>query len=144
MSASTVAPSVEIDDGSTWQIGGPLKDILSAFNGGSPLNIVNGVKTASSDGFTIIGTAHFMNNADAKITVTVQKNGDITLLAQLAEVQLSHLLGSAAHLQMVRGFEVPMPSTSVLIKRSGGTLNLNAAAMIANIGEVVFVAEYGA
>ena len=143
MSASTVAPSVEIDDGSTWQIGGPLKEILSAFNGGSPLNIVNGVKTASSDGFTIIGTAHFMNNADAKITVTVQKNGDITLLAQLAEVQLSHLLGSAAHLQMVRGFEVPMSSTSVLIKRSGGTLNLNAAAMIANIGEVVFVAEYG-
>jgi hypothetical protein len=143
MSASTAAPSIEIGDGNTWAADGPLKEILSAFNGGSPLNIVNGVKTALSDGFTIVGTAQFMNNTDAKINLTALKNGDITLLAQLAEVQLSHLLGSATHFQMVRGFEVPMPSTSVLIKRSGGTLSLNAAAMIANIGEAVFVAEYG-
>jgi hypothetical protein len=143
MSASTAAPSIEIGDGNTWEADGPLKEILSAFNGGSPLNIVNGVKTALSDGFTIVGTATFMNNTDAKINLTALKNGDITLLAQLAEVQLSHLLGSATQFQMVRGFEVPMPSTSVLIKRSGNTLSLNAAAMIANIGEAVFVAEYG-
>jgi hypothetical protein len=143
MSASTAAPSIEIDDGTNWKTDGPLKEILSAFNGGNPLNIVNGVKTALSDGFTIVGTARFMNNDDAKISLTSMKNGDITLLVQLAEVQASHLLGSATHFQMVPGFEVPMPSTSLLIKRSGSTLSLSAAAAIANIGEVVFVAEYG-
>jgi hypothetical protein len=142
MSASTVAPSIEIGDGVNWETDGPLKEILSAFNGGSPLNIVNGVKTALADGFTVVGTAHFMNNADAKITATLFKNGDFTLLAELAEVQLSHLLGAAPQLRMVSGFEVPMPTTSVLIKRTGSALSLSAAAVVDRMGEIVVVADH--
>jgi hypothetical protein len=141
MSETKPAQSIDID-GTKWTTDGPLKEILSAFNGGSPLNIVNGVKTALDGGFTITGTAQFMGNDDAKITVSVQKNGDFTLLAQLAEVQLSHLLGGAPQLRMVAGFEVPMPTTSVLIKRSGDSLSLNAAAVIDQVGKIVVVASH--
>ena len=81
--------------------------MLSAFNGGNPLAIANAVKQVAADGFTVAGTAHFMG-AEAKITATVQKNGDISVLAELAEVQLSHLLGAAPQLRLVPGFEVPI------------------------------------
>jgi hypothetical protein len=142
MSATTAPASVDIDDGTTWRTDGPLKEILSVFNGGSPLNIVNGVKSIASDGFTVTGSANFMGNADAKITATVTKSGDVTLLAELAEVQLSHLLGASSKLRMVPGFEVPMPTTWVLIKRAGGALSCIAASQIANIGELCFVASH--
>jgi len=136
------AASVEVSDGTTWRTDGPLGEILSVFNGGSPLNIVNGVKSILTDGFTVVGTAQFMGTASANITVTVMKNGDITLLAVLSGVQLSKLLAAAGNLHLTPGFEVVLPTTSVLIKRTGSTLSLSVAAVITNIGEVVFVAQY--
>jgi hypothetical protein len=141
MSETKSAPSIEIA-GTKWTTDGPLKEVLSAFNGGSPLDIADGVKTALADGFTVAGTASFMGNDDAKITITVQKNGNFTLLAQLAEAQLSHLLGAAPQFRLVSGFEVPMSTTSVLIKRSGDSLGLNAAAVVDRMGQIVLVAEH--
>ncbi|MBV9248738.1 MAG: hypothetical protein JO227_05765, partial [Acetobacteraceae bacterium] len=142
MSATTAAVDLEAGDGTTWKTDGPLKEILAAFNSGSPLNLINPVKTVLSDGFTVVGTANFMNNAQAKITVTVMKNGDLTLRAELAEVQLSHLLGAVPQLRLVPGFEVPMPTTLVVIKRSGKTFSLTAASAIPNVGEAVFIASH--
>jgi len=63
MSGSTTSPT--IDDGSAFKADGPLKEILSVFNGGSPLNIVNALKSVTGDGFTVSGKANFMGDEEA-------------------------------------------------------------------------------
>lgn len=109
--------SVTFDDGSTWKTDGPLKEILSVFNGGSPLNIVNGVKSVISDGFTVMGKAQFMGDEEATINATVMKNGDITLtathptLAKIvgrnvpADITVTAVAESPTDLFIVRRFE---------------------------------------
>jgi hypothetical protein len=136
-------PSV-IDDGSTWRVDGPLKDILNAFNGGNPINLVNAVKTAINDGFTVTAQTSFMGDATASLRATIMKNGDITLLIDIVSVPLAHLLGVSHGLALPSGFDVAMPDTTLLIKRSGGTLSFNAACKMDAIGTLCFVANNAA
>jgi hypothetical protein len=133
--------SVITDDGSTWRVDGPLKDVLTAFNGGNPLNLVNAVKTALADGVSVQAQASFMGDAQATIRATIKNNGDITLFADIDSVQLAHLLGASHSLSMLPGFDVTMPETTVLITRTGGAISVNAACKINAIGTLCFVAS---
>jgi hypothetical protein len=137
----TTGSTVTIDDGSTWRVDGPLKDVLTAFNGGNPLNLVSAVKTTLADGFTVKAQTSFMGDAQASLSATIKHNGDITLLVSVASVQLTHLLGASHGLTMLAGFDVTMPETTVLIQRTGGELSLNAACKMGSAGTLCFVAN---
>jgi hypothetical protein len=144
VSETAAAPTIQFDDSSLWLSDGPLKEVLAAFNDRNPVALASAIKTALANGFTVVGTADFMGTSQAKLTATVTKSGDITLNVELTNLQVSRLLRAATGLALPRGFDVVLPTSWIVVRRSGGSLSLQAAASSPGLGEFVFTASHAA
>jgi hypothetical protein len=142
MSETENPPSLEIDEGTLFSAQGPLQEIIAAFNGGKPIDLVNGVKTMLSDGFSVVGRATFLGTAQAQMSANVKKNGDITLTADVTGLYLGTLLSAAANMALPKGFNLLLPEARIVASRSGSSYTLNAAAIVKDVGTLVFTAGH--
>ena len=121
---------------------GALADLLNAFNGGRPLELIDAVKAGSPDGVTVSGVGEFMGVANAQITVSFKSNADCSIQVEFTKAQLSGLIHSgSASLGLPNGFDVILPRTWGLIEKTGNDLTFRAVGDMGQQGQLALIVE---